>query len=282
MSDKLYKVKIFNDNRITITLHDFNPFQISKPLPTTRPDTTTLKLPNEFMSVKDYKRLLKATHKKLWDMEFEQDKCFFITLTLDRDINYQKLNNEFHRFLVYVKRKFGKFEYIRAIEQQETIPRLHIHAIIQFSNKPTTFNQGIVENLWGLGICNVEPVFDIWGVLQYITKFKEHHIQKNNPYNTCFSRGARVISASQHFGVKIKPTDYREEFISSEHLNFILNYHLNEFANRNGKFVRVDEHCYLNENTGTIEVCKDKVFIRTTKDFIENNFDILNDKNKPP
>ena len=272
MNDKQYKVKIFDDNRITIVLHSFNSFQNSKPLPSTRSDSSTATLPNEFMSVKDYKRLLKATHKKLWDRKFEQDNCFFITLTLDRDMNYQKLNNEFHRFLVYVKRKFGKFEYIRAIELQETTPRLHIHTIIQLYRKSTTLNQSIVESLWKLGICNVEPVFDIWGVLQYITKFKDHHKQKNNPYYTCFPRGVRVISASQHFGVKIESTAYREEYISTEHLKFILDYQFNEFFKNEGKFVRVDGHYYFNNSTGESVYCMDRVYIRTTQEFIYNNF----------
>ena len=280
MSDKKYKVKLFDDNRLTITLHGFNPFKSSKPLPTTRPDTATPIFRNEYMSVKDYKKLLKTTHRKLWDKDFTQGYFIFITLTLDRDLTYKRLLKEFHRFEVAANRKFGKFEYIRAIELQETIPRLHIHIVVQFNEKPAIFNQSIVESLWGLGICNVEPVFDIWGVLQYITQFKDHHKQKNNPYYTCFPRCARVISASQHFGVKIDCTAYREEFISAEHLNFILSYHFNEFANGNGKFVRVDEHRYFNENTGTVEVCKDRVFIRTTKEFIDSNFEILNQENK--
>lgn len=282
MSDKLYKVKLFKDNRLTITLHGFNPFKSSKPLPTTRPNATTPILRNEYMSTKDYKKLLKTAHRKLWDKDFTQGYYVFITLTLDRDLSYKKLLKEFHRFEISAKRKFGKYEYIRAIELQEKTLRFHIHAVLQFQDISTHINKEVIETLWGLGICDFQPVDDILGVLQYITKFKPQHQQKENPHFTYFVRGAKVISTSQHFGTPLSIDSYREDYISADHLKFILNYHFKEFFNDNGKFVRVDEHRFFNTFKCETDSCMDRVYIRTTKEFIESNFGFLNEENKPP
>ena len=282
MSDKKYKVKLFKDNRLTITLHGFNPFQSSKPLPTTRPNASTPILRNEYMSTKDYKKLLKTAHRKLWDKDFTQGYFIFITLTLDRDLTYQRILKEFHRFYVYLKRKFGKVEYIRAIELQEKTLRLHIHSVLQFNYPQPLITKKIIEDLWGLGICDFQPVNDIWGVLQYITKFKPQHQQKENPHFTYFLRGAKVVSTSQHFGTPLSCDSYKEDYISADHLKFILKHHFNEFFNDSGKFVRVDGHRYFNTFKCESDYCIDRVYIRTTKDFIESNFDFLNEENKPP
>lgn len=281
MSDKLYKVKLFKDNRLTITLHGFNPFQSSKPLPTTRPNASTPILRNVYMSTKDYKKLLKTAHRKLWEKDFTQGYYVFITLTLDRDLSYKKLLKEFHRFEISAKRKFGKYEYIRAIELQEKTLRFHIHAVLQFQDISTHINKEVIETLWGLGICDFQPVDDIWGVLQYITKFKPQHQQKENPHFTYFVRGAKVVSTSQHFGTPLSCDSYKEDFISADHLKFILKHHFNEFFNDSGKFVRVDGHRYFNTFKCESDYCIDMVYIRTTKDFIESNFDFLDDENKP-
>lgn len=204
MKDKFYKIKVYSDNRILITLHDFIPNPFPLPPPSSRPDSLSLRPQSEYMSTKDYRKLLKATHRKLWDLDFEEEKCVFITLTLKEDLDYQQLNNEFHRFLVYIKRKFGKFEYIRSIELQEKTLRLHIHSILQFKTIPKHIDTGVIEKLWGLGICDFQKTFDLRGVLQYITLFKDQHIQKDNPHYTCFLRGSKVISTSQHFGKQIE------------------------------------------------------------------------------
>lgn len=282
MSDKLIKVKLFKDNRLTLTLHGYYPFQGHKPLPTTRPNATTPILRNEYMSTKDYKRLLKTAHRTLWDKDFTQGSYVFITLTLNGDLDYSRLLSEFHRFVVYVKRKFGKFEYVRAIELQEKTLRYHIHAVLQFTSYPNYINKGVVENLWGLGICDFQLVDDIWAVLQYITKCKYHHQRKDNPHFTYFPRGAKVVSTSQHFGGVLDSDSYKEFTITADHLKFILDYHFNEFFEHDGKFVRVDGHRYFNIHKCEVDYCKDMVYIRATKEFIENNFDFLNDENKPP
>lgn len=279
---KLVKVKLFKDNRLTLTLHGYYPFKSSKPLPTSRPNTTTPILRNEYMSTKDYKRLLKTAHRTLWDKDFTQGSYVFITLTLNGDLDYQRLNNEFHRFVVYVKRKFGKFEYVRAIELQEKTLRYHIHVVFQFSQYPCGLNKSSIKKLWGLGICDFQIVDDIWAPLQYITKFKPHHQRKDNPHFTYFTRGAKVVSMSQHFGGVLDSDSYKEFTISNDHLKFILNHHLNEYFEHDGKFVRVDSHRYFNTYKYESDNCMDRVFIRTTKEFIENNFDFLNEENKPP
>lgn len=282
MVKKFYKVKIFKDNRLTITLHSFYPNKTNKPLPTSRPDKINLKPINDYMSTKEYKRLLKSDYKRLWDRDFSQGYYFFITLTLKNDLTYNKFIKELHRFWVYVKRKFGKFEYVRAIELQEKTLRLHVHYVLQFQDKPTYINKEVITNLWGLGICDFQPVDDIWAPLQYITHFKPHHIQKDNPYFSYFPKGAKVISTSLHFGSVCSSDFYREELISADHLKFILDYHFNEFKKGVGKFVRVDEHRYYDIVKCESACCMDKVYIRTSKEFIENNFDFLNDENKPP
>lgn len=281
-NEPLYKVRIYKDNRILITLHNFNSFQSIGPIPSTRNTTTPILTP-KYMSYKDYKRLLNYTHRKLWERDFDQSKCVFITLTLDKDLDYSTLLKEFHRFYVYVKRKFGKLEYIRAIELQEKNLRYHIHLVIQFQEYPTLINKSIIENLWGLGICDFQPVTKIRGVLQYLTIIKDHHIQKENPHFTYFLRGSKLISTSQNFGVQIDSDSYRDDYVTADHLKFILDYHFDKFFDNKGEFVRVDEHQFYNLNKGEMDNCMDRVFIRTTKEFIDSNFiDLLSDENKPP
>ena len=266
-----YKVRIYNDNRMTITLHDFIPFQ-GKEFKQPVPNAKTKKLANKYMSYKDYVRLLKSCHKKLWDRDFDQSKCVYITLTLKENLDYQKLNYQFHRFLVYLKRKFGKFEYVRAIEIQEDTRRFHIHSIIQFNDFPKLINQQIIEDLWKLGICYYEPADDIRGVFQYITKFKAPHLQKNNPHFTCFLKGTKVITSSQHFGNKIDKDSYVETYITPDHLKHIIDHHNELYRNDKRKFVRIDQHQFFNTKKKGIVTCMDKIFIRTTKEFIVNNF----------
>ncbi len=266
-----YKVRIYNDNRMTITLHDFIPFkdrEFKQPVP----KANTNKLANKFMSYKDYVRLLKSWHKKLWDRDFDQSKCKYITLTLKKDLDYQKFTKEFRRFLLYVKRKFGEFEYVRAIELQKKTFRYHIHAVIQFKDYPMHFRKRIIENLWGLGMCHVKRVKDIWAPLQYITTFKKQHRQKDNPNYTWFLRGTKVITCSQHFGTKISKDSYEETYIDCDHLKYIIDYHNELHRNNNGKFVRVDQHVFFNKKKADLDTCKDMIFIRTTREFIENNF----------
>lgn len=266
-----YKVRIYNDNRMTITLHDFIPFkdrEFKQPVP----KANTNKLANKFMSYKDYVRLLKSCHKKLWDRDFDQSKCISITLTLKEDLDYQKLNNQFHRFLVYLKRKFGKFEYVRAIEIQKETRRFHIHSIIQFNVLPKLINKKIIEDLWKLGICYYEPVDDIRGGIQYITNPKDPHLQKDNPHFTCFLKGTKVITSSQHFGIKINKNSYEEIYITPEHLKYIIDYHNDLYRKNKGKFVRIDQHQFLNSKKKEIDICMDKIFIRSNKEFIDNNF----------
>ena len=280
-SENLYKIRIYNDNRLTITIHDFNPFQKTGPLPSIN-HTPTPRAINRYMRTKDYVGLLKRTNKKLWYRSFDQERCSFITLTLSKDLDYIQLNNEFHRFLVYVKRKFGKFEYLKAIELQGETNRFHIHVIFQFQSKPAQINKMIIEKLWGLGVCNYEPTFDIRGNIQYVTILKDQNIQKENPTFTYFPMGAKVISTSQHFGTQIESGSYVEDYITADHLKFILEYHFKKFRDGGGKFVRVDEHKFYNYQKCEMDSCMDRVFIRTSEEFICSNFpDLLNSNNMP-
>ncbi len=266
-----YKVRIYNDNRMTITLHDFIPFkdrEFKQPVP----KANTNKLANKFMSYKDYVRLLKSYHKKLWDRDFDESKCIFITLTLKEDLDYQKLNKQFHRFLVYLKRRYGKVEYVRAIEIQKKTQKLHIHSIIQFNDFPKPINKKIIEDLWKLGICHYRRTKDIRSGIQYITRFKDPHFNKDNPHLTCFLKGTKVITSSQNFGTKINKNSYEETYITPEHLKYIIDYHNDLYRKNKGKFVRIDQHVFYNKKITDLDFCKDRVFIRTTKEFIDNNF----------
>ncbi len=286
MSDRsnepLYKVRIYNDNRMTITLHEFNPTPKREPKLPVRNKTTPI-LTNMYMSCSEYSKLLKRFHRKLWERDFNQNNCVFITLTLNKDLGYHTLSEELRKFFIYVTRKFGPFEYVRVFELQEKIHRYHIHTILQFDNKPTTIDKGIIETLWGLGVCDVQPVYDIRGVIQYITKFKEQHIQQENDHFTYFRKGTRVITTSQHFGIPLNKESYREDYITHDHLNQILKYHWNMFDNGEGPFVRIDSHKHYDFESQESYNCWDKVFIRSTQEFVDRNFiSLLSDKDKPP
>ena len=271
MSNNSYKVRIYSDNRFTVYLHSFNPFSVRQgPYP--KRSQIKAVFDGSYMPAKDYVKLLKSAHKKFWDRQFPQNKSVFITLTTRDCLPYHRLNNEFRRFLVYVKRSFGKAEYLRAIERHAKADHFHIHAILQFNGLPKTLTSKTVERLWGLGGCKVQKVYDIYGVIQYVTKYKKQNLLKEYSYFSCFPKGAKVISSSQHFGVPYKSNEYRDIKITSEHLAFLLNYHLKASDSENGKFVRLDGHNYFNKSNCEIEYCLDRVFIRTTKDFIQNNF----------
>ena len=280
--EALYRVRIYDDNRITISLHDFNPTpKRETKLPIKNKTTPILK--NVYMSCSDYSKLLKRVHRRLWERDFNQDNCVFITLTLKRNIGYHTLNDKLHKFFVYVKRKFGPFEYVRSFELQEKIHRYHIHTILQFENKPIGLDKDAIESLWGLGVCDVQPINDIRGAIQYMTIFKEQHIQRDNEHFTYFRKGTRVISTSQRFGVPIKEDSYRDDFVTYDHLKKILEYHRLSFECGDGTFIRIDSHNYYDYNRMEISLCWDKVFIRSNQDFIDKNFFVfLNDKDKPP
>ena len=279
--ESLYRVRIYKDNRMTIFLHEFNPTPMVGPkLPYRNRSTPTLI--DVYMTCSDYIKALKRHHRKLWEKDFVEDKCMFATLTLQEDLTYEKLLNEYHRFVVYFTRKFGKFEYFRTIELHEKIPRFHIHLILEFKDNVATITQSDIERLWGLGQCYLEPIDDIRGLIQYLTKFKEQHKQKDNPHFTCFHKGARVLSMSYNFGTPIGQDSFRDCYITHEQMVGLVQHHNDLFFDNNGPFVRIDSHEYYDYVDKEVYRYWDRVYIRATKDSSGKDLTFLLDKNKPP
>lgn len=250
------KLSICND-RMLITMHGFyrNKRVI---LPTNQPKKPGAGIIH--MSIKDYKAILKRTHKKLFLRSFGNEYYYFITLTLTAYYPFDRVNTEFRRFLLNLKRHYGKPEYFRSIEYGRN-RRFHIHAIIGFKEKPLKMDKYNIQKYWKLGIVNLKKVTDIYGVIQYMTKFK---LETNRPDSkfTPFNKGDRVLASSNHFGVDCKK---REIPITNKQLGKIIS----QFVPCNDKFVRFDYHKYFNQTKGTVDTCTDRIFIRVNSDDIK-------------
>ena len=256
-----YQVIITN-NRITINLHPFNPNR-NKSFGTNN-NISSVRL-NEYMSCKDCNKLLKRYQKKLFQMEIDSENTFFITLTLKNVLEYNSLLNEFHRFYVGLNRKFGKFEYLRVIQFQNC-NKYHIHIIIKFYVFPNNLNKNVLEKMWKNGIVHLEPVDNVYNLIQYVTRFNKNCVQETNPHLTCFLKNSKIISYSKKFTIE---TEQTITYINNQQLKFILETYFNKFKNGIGEYVRIDNHKFYNPKTYQYETCYDRIFIQSDNDFIQ-------------
>ena len=61
------------------------------------------------MTVRCYVRNLKTYQEKLWDLHFDSDNFYFITLTFDNVIEYREVLSKFKMFTINMTRKFWHF-----------------------------------------------------------------------------------------------------------------------------------------------------------------------------
>ena len=266
---KSIKVRIYQDNRVVISLHPYQTTLKKKKLLPKSPYEDDLH-PLHLMTRKNYIRQLNAFHKRLWERDFSTGKYYFITLTLKQKLSLEKLIKEFHRFVVYLRRKFNKIEYFRAIEHHNDYKRLHIHLILQLQEDSLPCNHKVITKLWGLGHCQVKPITNIRHAIVYLTKSKEDNIHYYNYKYTYFPIKSRILSCSNNFGKKIE--EYRDEFITHSQYYSIMKKSLEEKQKDRSTFIRVDRHTYLNYRECELMDCIDKVYLVLDKEFVSNNF----------
>lgn len=264
--NKTIRVEILEGNRVKLFLHPTSIF-------TSQPKfdyTKCTQKPSPYMTVKCYIRNLKTNHEKLWDLHFDSDNFYFITLTFDNAIEYREIQSKFKMFTIYLTRKYGNFEFVRAIETTGQ-KHFHIHLIVQFDEFPFGLSNIEIERLWKFGTCEMKLIQDLRGIIQYITKYKEISVNQETGH-TFFPKNAKIITTSQNFGKEINKRNCTKLMISKKQAKKLIKYCLKRFKNENGSFVRTDGHYYKdNKDSKFRNYCLDKVYIRdlTLEEIIE-------------
>ncbi|MDE6441727.1 MAG: hypothetical protein K2L12_03115 [Clostridia bacterium] len=251
---KTIKVEIFEGNRCTISLHNIKPYDRKKF------DYTKCDNYGTFMTSKSYGLTRKKRQKELWNMDFNLENSYFITLTFKEMIHYKDIMPEFNKIKIYLTRAFGHFEFFRAFELTKK-HNYHIHIVAQFDMFPFGLCKKSVEYLWKLGICHVKPITnmnDFRGAIQYLTKHKKNNINLDNPRLTHFPRSAKIFGKSLNFGKSISIKTSKKICTTNDKIKSLLDYLK---ARNDENFTRIDGHNYFDKN-GNRYYCKDKLYIR--------------------
>ncbi len=262
------KVEILEKNRCTISMHDIKPYDRQKFDYTKNKD----KIMGIYMRTRSYVRNLKSFHKTLWELHFDNGNFYLISLTFKDDIEFRHIEQRLRTFRTALKRRYGKFEFARAIEVTKK-HSYHIHMIAQFNDFPLDLNKNNLEALWKLGICDIKQAYDLRGGIQYITKYKENSInysddeylkpfksaiQKQDKHLTYFPKNAKLFAKSVNFGKETIEKETRKIVTTKEKLNKLLDC----LKKRNNQiFTRIDGHRYFDKN-GNQRYCMDKLYIR--------------------
>lgn len=276
---KQSKIYLYDDNRIAISMHPYCP----TPQKEKREDSHKEKNDICLMTIKNYIRQMKNAHKTLWQRTYNESSYFFVVLTSNRTMETKDLQYQFRKFLQALEYHYGNVEYVRAFEYHKNGVRLHIHAILQFA--PTNGNTNLIldnqhiAHLWSkVGTCHIEPVYDIYGAIQYITKFKENNILKITVYNwekkmkpydvmskvyTNFCQNTKIISVSRNFGIPAEQS-HRKEFSVTRNQAIEL---INLYKKHKERFVRIDGHYYdYKRRSPTAPYCIDNVYLQAVAD----------------
>lgn len=98
-------------------------------------------------------------------------KCKWITLTYAENMTDTKqLYNDFKKFIMRFKYKYGKFEYIVACEPQGR-GAWHCHCIIIFNQKAPYIPNKIIEELWGNGFTKTNKLDNVDNIGAYLTAY---------------------------------------------------------------------------------------------------------------
>lgn len=265
MAEKRFSAKIINDERLIINMHSYNPFKNRA----VWNGNKRSKHYNQFMSKKEYFKNMRKWCARLWQYQIDSSKCKFITLTLKENLDWDTLITKFQIFIKAVRRNFGaSIEFIRGIEVQEYSHHFHIHLILIFEDTPPIMTKEWIEKHWKYGSIYIDEetnVYDIYGLMEYLTLFKIGSIQDKCSGSTYFPKGAKIIATSL-----TKTADIREIEISEDHYKMIRDYYDKEFYAYDGKQIREDGHLYVVD--GKTHYCLDKVYIQCSKEYIINNF----------
>lgn len=255
---KTVKLQILEGNRVKLFFHPTSHFPSQPKFDYTK----CTKEPSKYMTIKCYVRNLKEKHENLWDLHFDSDNFYYITLTFDNAIEYREVQSKFKMFTIYLTRTFGHFEFVRAIEVTGK-NQFHIHIVVQFDEFPFGLSNREIESVWKFGICEVKLVHDLRGIIQYVTKYKENAIDKADGRHTFYPRNAKIITTSKNFGKEINKKNCKELNLTKEQAYKLLDNCKIRFKKENGSFVRIDGHYYKDNKTDKFrKYCLDKVYIR--------------------
>ena len=117
-------------------MHDIKPYDRQKFDYTKNKD----KIMGIYMRTRSYVRNLKSFHKTLWELHFDNGNFYLISLTFKDDIEFRHIEQRLRTFRTALKRRYGKFEFARAIEVTKK-HSYHIHMIAQFNDFPLDLNK---------------------------------------------------------------------------------------------------------------------------------------------
>lgn len=153
----------------------------------------------EPMTKEALKRTLNRYFEKLFELDLEDEKCRFVTLTIcnEKHNSYNKICERFKHFIGEVRAKTKK-HYIgtaRFIELQEN-GFFHIHCILVFDSKNIDLTCKDLHKMWGWGLVDVKTVKNRFGLFDYLTNLKHNATNGNDNKFTRYPKGARVIYIS--------------------------------------------------------------------------------------
>lgn len=129
----------------------------------------------------------------------DKRNCKLITITYRQDngpmTDTKQLYDDVHVFMQKMKRHYGKFEYITAVEPQGS-GAWHEHIIMIFDHPAPFIPNNEIEELWGHGFVKTTSLQDVDNVGAYLTAHLTNHKMKNPvnaPETHGVIKGARMI-----------------------------------------------------------------------------------------
>ena len=93
------------------------------------------KVAENYMTWSNYSKSVRKNQQKVYELNLDTDKCWFLDLTLSKPLEWNDLLHKYRIFIQAIRRLCdSKVEYVRAIEFQGC-KRLHIHTILKFEEK---------------------------------------------------------------------------------------------------------------------------------------------------
>ena len=257
-----YKITIYNNDRIQVQ-KNINHFK-SRNIKNRVLPTKTRNKDNPYIPTIKYLKTLKENQKKLYAFDIDPTKSVYLTLTTKNIMLWNELKAELHRFLICVKRTFGKNYYIRAIESFENDTHYHTHLIIMFENGiPKNFTELWIKKHWKLGRIDLQTDIEPYGLVDYFTEPKKENINPNNPTYTKLPQFVQIISHSKDF-----PKSNKHEIITNID-------GVNEFIDQTKRTIKQEtgqdlycftyDHKYIDKETGEIITCIDRQFYHKQK-----------------
>lgn len=154
---------------------------------------------NEPMTKMALKRTLNRYFEKLFELDLENEKCRFLTLTISKEKynNYKKICERFKYFIGEVREQTKKYYLgmIRFIELQQN-GFFHIHCILVFNSKNFNFTSKELQKIWGWGLVDIKTIKDRFGLFDYLTNLKHSATFGTSNEFTRYPKGARIIYIS--------------------------------------------------------------------------------------